>query len=160
VSISLIVTAIYLGGSSAVSKIVAANPGAPGFFEDPGYWVTQAPAFVGMFINGTIDILTLGVLAVVLGNGFFFYIVRYPRFWRMLQALVVTLWLWAFFRRIGFILEFGGVEPSIMDPYILRLILIVVLGLVTISLTFVLTRMLRRRYASFFKRGGSQASGE
>jgi len=161
VSLSLITIAIYLGGSSAASKIVAANPGAPSFIDDPGYWVTQAPAFVGMFINGTIDILTLGVLAVVLGNGFFFYIVRYPRFWRMLQALVVTLWLWAFFRRIGFILEFGDrIEPSIMDPYVLRLILIVVLGLVTISLTFVLTRMLRRRYASFFKRGGSQAGGE
>lgn len=157
-SISLIATAIYLGGSSAFTKILEANPSAPPFIDDPGYWVTQAPAFVGMFINGTIDMLTVGVLALVLGNGFFFYIVRYPRFWRMLQALVVTLWLWAFFRRIGFILEYPEyIEPSITNRYILSLIVIVILGLVTISLTFVLTRMLRRRYASFFKRGGPQA---
>jgi len=156
VSISLIVIALYLGGSSAVTKIVESNPNAPAFIDDPGYWLTQAPAFVGMFINGSIDILTVGAVTVVLGNGFFFYLVRYPGFWRMLQALVVTLWLWAFFRRIGFILEFG-IEPSIVDPYILRLMVIVVLGLVTISLTFVLTRMLRRRYASFFRRGGPQA---
>ncbi|MEM3063699.1 MAG: hypothetical protein QW303_09200 [Nitrososphaerota archaeon] len=113
--------------------------------------MSNVPLLLGIFINRSIDVLIIGIYLLIIGNGIFYYLVRNKNFWRMIQAAVVNIWIWVLLRRVAFIFEFG--ESLIpIESQIIGIILTTIIGVVTITISIISLRILRKRYLHIFKK--------
>ncbi|MCS7129189.1 MAG: hypothetical protein NZ919_00905, partial [Candidatus Caldarchaeum sp.] len=104
------------------------------------------------FISSSIDLIAVSALVIVLSNMIYYYIIRYYGFWRTIHAGVLSIWLWALIKRAGTLLQ----QPqsiSVADTSTFLFILTAVLGVVTLGITFAMTRILRSVYGKQFKKG-------
>jgi len=106
---------------------------------------------VGTFISGSVDLLGVAILIMILSNSIYYIFARDPRFWGMVRAGVLALWLWALLKRTGVILITGS-AGTIEDPQVFLLMMVSILGIVTMTVTLLVTRMLSRMYSKYFKR--------
>ncbi|MCL7395100.1 MAG: DUF373 family protein [Thaumarchaeota archaeon] len=136
----------YIGASSALPK----NVQLPSLSEDFYYWLGMLPTLAGQFVLGGIDLIFVSLLVIVLTYAIYYIILKNMKFWRTVQATVTFIWLWAFLKRVGLVL----VDTSGMTfgPHVIMLLTIGLLGIPALTITFIVTRYLRKAYTPYFKK--------
>ncbi|MEM4374621.1 MAG: DUF373 family protein [Nitrososphaerota archaeon] len=143
--------ALYVGTTAVAEKYNTLHI-QPEMLRDIGYIVSLVPPLVGVFLANSIDLVAVSILVIVISNMLYYLFTRNYRFWRTIQAGVVSIWLWALLKRAGILLESGpSITPS--DPATQLFLITGVMGVVTLGVTFALTRTLVRLYGKYFKRG-------
>ncbi|MEM1946578.1 MAG: DUF373 family protein [Candidatus Caldarchaeum sp.] len=141
----------YLGVTSAYNTYISLNL-TPQQLQDFSVLLATVMKVSGVFISNSIDLIAVSALVVVLSNMIYYYIIRYYGFWRTIHAGVLSIWLWALIKRAGTILQ----QPQSLtagDTSTFLFILTAVLGVITLGITFAMTRMLRSIYGKQFKKG-------
>lgn len=147
----LFVTGIYVGYLTALNSIYARYPNPPDPVTHTWWWLDKAAFIAGVFISGSVDLLAVAILIMILSNAVYYLFARDPRFWGMIRAGVLSLWLWALLKRTGVILITGS-AGTIEDPQVFLLMMVSILGIITMTITLLVTRMLSRMYSKYFKR--------
>ncbi|MCX8200915.1 MAG: DUF373 family protein [Candidatus Caldarchaeum sp.] len=146
-----LLVALYLGISSAYGAVASLNLTADQL-RDPSILLSVTVSLAGVFISQSIDLIAVSALIVVLSNMIYYYIIRYYGFWRTIHAGVLAIWLWALLKRAGVLLQ----QPqaiSVTDSATFLFILTAIMGVVTLGVTFAMTRILRTIYGKHFKKG-------
>ncbi|MCS7133452.1 MAG: DUF373 family protein [Candidatus Caldarchaeum sp.] len=146
-----LLVAMYLGISSAYETFASLNLTSDQL-RDPSIVLSATVRLAGVFIGQSIDLIAVSALIIVLSNMIYYYIIRYYGFWRTIHAGVLAIWLWALLKRAGVILQ----QPqliSVTDSSTFLFILTAVMGVVTLGVTFAMTRILRTIYGKHFKKG-------
>ncbi|MEM4281796.1 MAG: DUF373 family protein [Candidatus Caldarchaeum sp.] len=141
----------YLGVTSAYNTYISLNLTLQQL-QDFSVLLVTVMQVSGVFISNSIDLIAVSALVVVLSNMIYYYIIRYYGFWRTIHAGVLSIWLWALIKRAGTILQ----QPQSLtagDTSTFLFILTAVLGVITLGITFAMTRMLRSIYGKQFKKG-------
>ncbi|MEM4189210.1 MAG: DUF373 family protein [Candidatus Caldarchaeum sp.] len=141
----------YLGVTAAYSTYISLNLTLQQL-QDFSVLLVTVMQVSGVFISNSIDLIAVSALVVVLSNMIYYYIIRYYGFWRTIHAGVLSIWLWALIKRAGTILQ----QPQSLtagDTSTFLFILTAVLGVITLGITFAMTRMLRSIYGKQFKKG-------
>ncbi len=150
-SFLIIMVALYLGIGSIINKVSSILIEVPIEKIDLWFWASNVPLFLGIFINRSIDVLIIGIYLLIIGNGIFYYFVRDKNFWKMIQAAIVNIWIWVLLKRVAFIFEYG--ESLIpIESQIIGLILTTIIGVITITISIISLRFLRRKYLHIFKK--------
>ncbi|MCS7137855.1 MAG: DUF373 family protein [Candidatus Caldarchaeum sp.] len=146
-----LLVALYLGVTASYNAYTSLNL-TPDELQDLGIVLSAALRLGGAFISSSIDLIAVSALVIVLSNMIYYYIIRYYGFWRTIHAGVLSIWLWALIKRAGTLLQ----QPqsiSVADTSTFLFILTAVLGVVTLGITFAMTRILRSVYGKQFKKG-------
>lgn len=151
VTFILIVTGFYVGYLTSLNAIYTRYPNPPDIATHTWWWLDKATFIAGAFISGSVDLISVAILVMVLSNAVYYIFARNPKFWGMVRAGVLTLWLWALLKRTGIILITGS-SGTIEDPQVLLLVMVSILGIVTLTITLLVTRMLSRMYSKYFKK--------
>ena len=69
----------------------------------------------------------------------------------MVRGSVLLLWLWALLKRAGIILVTGA-SGGFENPQIFLLIVTAILGIVAVTITILVTRILRKTYSGYFRK--------
>lgn len=141
-----------VGVGREAADIALQTPSIGTVFDNPVGWIVQVPRLAGSQINNSVDLLAISILILVFGNGMYYLLVKHPRFWRMIQGTVLTVWLWAILRSAGIILQRGALGGGVFNPRILELLSTIGVGLLIVPLIITFTRLLRRRYSWYFRR--------
>jgi len=136
----------YISASSALPK----NAQLPSLSEDFYYWLGMLPALAGQFVLGGTDLIFVSLLVMALTYAIYYIILKNVKFWRTVQATVTLVWLWALLKRVGLVL----LDTSAMTfgPHVVMLLTIGLLGIPALTITFIVTRYLRKAYAPYFKK--------
>jgi len=149
-AVAVSIVALLFGVQAASSKLASLNP-TEEQLHDPSYVLSVAPRLAGAFLTVSIDLIAVSALLGVTSNLLYYFLQRHPRFWRSIQAGVVSIWLWALLKRAGGLLESEAVPPP-TDPAVFLFLFTGIMGVITLGVTFALTRTLRRIYAKQFRR--------
>lgn len=145
---------LYLGLSSTYTTYVSLNLSGEQLL-DPAILLPTALRLSGVFISQSIDFIAISAILVVLSNMIYYYIIRYYGFWRTIHAGVLAIWLWALLKRAGVLLQ--QPQPStITESSTFLFILTAVMGVVTLGVTFAMTRVLRSIYGKQFRKGAAK----
>nr|BAJ49168.1 conserved hypothetical protein [Candidatus Caldarchaeum subterraneum] len=145
---------LYLGLSSTYTTYVSLNLSGEQLL-DPTILLPTALRLSGVFISQSIDFIAISAILVVLSNMIYYYIIRYYGFWRTIHAGVLAIWLWALLKRAGVLLQ--QPQPStITESSTFLFILTAVMGVVTLGVTFAMTRVLRSIYGKQFRKGAAK----
>ncbi len=148
---ALLLVALYQGFMASYKAYTSLNLTAEQL-KDFSVVLTAAMKVGGAFVSNGIDLIAVSALVIVLSNMIYYFIIRHAGFWRTIHAGVLSIWLWALIKRAGIILQ----QPqsiSIYDMPMFLFILTAVLGVVTLGITFAMTRILRSIYGKQFKKG-------
>ncbi len=149
-SLIILLVGIY-SGYIGVSLALPKNVQLPSLSEDFYYWLGMFPILAGHFILGGIDLVFIGLLLVVLTYGIYYIILKNIKFWRTVQAIVTLIWLWALLKRVGMVLSDTS-SATVFSPHVGMLLTIGLLGIPALTITFIVTRYMRKVYASYFKK--------
>lgn len=136
----------YINASLALPKDVQ----LPSLAEDFYYWLGMLPTLTGQFILGGIDLIFISLLLVVLTYSIYYIILKNIKFWRTVQATVTLIWLWALLKRVGLVLL--DTSAAMFGPNVMMLLTIGLLGIPVLTITFIVTRYVKKAYASYFKK--------
>lgn len=150
-SILLLLIGFYTGYISTLKAIEEAYPDAPEFSTHVLWWLDKLPFIAGTYISSAIDIVSIAIFVALLANMIYYLFTRNPNFWLMIRGSVLLAWLWALLKRAGIILVVGA-SGGFENPHVFLLIVTAVLGMATIVMTILLTRILRRSYSRYFRR--------
>ncbi|MEM0349569.1 MAG: DUF373 family protein [Candidatus Caldarchaeum sp.] len=142
---------LYLGLSSSYTTYVSLNL-STGQINDPAILLPTILRLSGVFISQSIDFIAISAILVVLSNMIYYYIIRYYGFWRTIHAGVLSIWLWALLKRAGVLLQ-QPQPATITESSTFLFILTAVMGVVTLGVTFAMTRVLRSIYGKQFRKG-------
>ncbi|PUA31454.1 MAG: hypothetical protein B9J98_06290 [Candidatus Terraquivivens tikiterensis] len=151
-SLCILLIGIYSGYMGALSSLPK-DAQLPSLSENPYYWLGMLPMLIGQFIEGGIDLIFVSLLLVVLTYSVYYVILKNLRFWRTVQATVTLIWLWAVMKRVGMILSNGSLGTT-FGSQMMMLLTVGLLGVPVLTITFIVTRYMRRVYASYFKKAG------
>jgi len=121
-TILLLLMGFYTGYVSTLKAIKEAYPDAPEFSTHVLWWLDKVPFIAGVYISSSIDIIS-----------------------------VLLLWLWALLKRTGIILTVGA-SGGFENPQVFLLIVTAILGMAAMTLTILITRILRKTYSKYFRR--------
>ena len=147
----LLLMGFYIGYVTMLNAIQARYPDAPDFSTHTWWWLDKAPFIIGSYISGCIDLISVAIFVTIFANIIYYLFTRNPNLWIMIRGAVLLLWLWALLKRTGIILTMGG-AGGLEDPQVFLLILTALLGMVTMSVTILITRILRRTYSKYFRK--------
>lgn len=145
---------LYLGLSSTYTTYVSLNLSGEQLL-DPAILLPTALRLSGVFISQSIDFIAISAILVVLSNMIYYYIIRYYGFWRTIHAGVLAIWLWALLKRAGVLLQ-QPQPTTITESSTFLFILTAVMGVVTLGVTFAMTRVLRSIYGKQFRKGAAK----
>ncbi|BAJ50157.1 conserved hypothetical protein [Candidatus Caldarchaeum subterraneum] len=145
---------LYLGLSSTYTTYVSLNLSGEQLL-DPTILLPTALRLSGVFISQSIDFIAISAILVVLSNMIYYYIIRYYGFWRTIHAGVLAIWLWALLKRAGVLLQ-QPQPTTITESSTFLFILTAVMGVVTLGVTFAMTRVLRSIYGKQFRKGAAK----
>ncbi|RLG05607.1 MAG: hypothetical protein DRN61_00170 [Thaumarchaeota archaeon] len=149
--ILLLLMGFYTGYVSTLKAIEEAYPDAPEFSTHVLWWLDKAPFIAGVYISSSIDIISIAIFIAVLANTVYYLFTRNPSFWLMVRGSVLLLWLWALLKRTGIILTVGA-SGGFENPQVFLLIVTAILGMAAMTVTILITRILRKTYSKYFKR--------
>ncbi len=150
-AVATFLVSLYVG-VTGVSEKLAELSIQPEQARDLAFVLSIIPQLVGSFLTNSIDLVAVSILAIVISNMLYYFFTKNFRFWRTIQAGVVAIWLWALLKRAGILLESGPIiTPN--DPATQLFLITGIMGVVTLGVTFALTRTLMRLYAKHFRRG-------
>ena len=147
----LLLMGFYTGYVSTLEVIKAAYPNAPDFSTHAWWWLNKAPFIIGAYITGCVDLISVAIFVTIFANIIYYLFTRNANFWIMIRGGVLLLWLWALLKRTGMIL-ITGAAGGFEDPQVFLLIMTAILGMATMSITILITRILRKTYSKYFKR--------
>ena len=131
----LILVGGYLGGT-----VVADN-----LPTDPSQLFASLPVLIGHFLSGSILLIVIGVSVILSGRMIRGFFERDPRLWRTIVVVVVCAWSYTMFYQASQIL----IDPKVSST---DLVIAIIIGIPSIVAAAFAVFILRRRYASFFKR--------
>jgi len=147
----LFITGLYMGYITTIGAIYARYPNPPDPLTYTWWWLDKMPFLIGSFISGSVDLAAIALLITILANIVYYLFSRNPRIWGAIRGGVLLLWIWALLKRAGVIL-ITGATGGLEDPQVFLLAIIAILGMVTLTVTLIVTRMLRRMYSKYFRR--------
>uniref|UniRef100_A0A7J3G6K1 DUF373 family protein n=1 Tax=Caldiarchaeum subterraneum TaxID=311458 RepID=A0A7J3G6K1_CALS0 len=145
---------LYLGLSSTYTTYISLNLTSEQLI-DPAILLPTVLRLSGVFISQSIDFIAISAILVVLSNMIYYYIIRYYGFWRTIHAGVLSIWLWALLKRAGVLLQ-QPQPTTITESSTFLFILTGVMGVVTLGVTFAMTRVLRSIYGKQFRKGAAK----
>jgi len=147
----LLLTGFYMGYVASLDAIYSKYPNPPDPLTHTWWWIDKIPYIAGSYISGCIDLISIAILITILANIVYYLFTRNPRFWGSVRGGVLLLWIWALFKRAGTILVTGS-TGALEDPQVFMLAVIALLGVFTMTITLIATRVLSRTYAKYFRR--------
>jgi len=151
----LLLMGFYTGYITVLRAIETAYPNAPDFSTHVWWWMEKIPFIIGVYISGSIDVISIAVFVTIFANMVHYLFTRNPQFWTMIRGSVLLLWLWALLKRTGMILVTGA-SGGVENQQVFLLILTAILGVATVSVTILITRILRRTYSRYFRKRGER----
>jgi len=150
-TVLLLLMGFYTGYISTLKAIAEAYPDAPEFSTHVLWWLDKIPFIAGVYISSSIDTIAIGIFVAILANMIYYLFTRNPGFWLMVRGSVLLLWLWALLKRTGIILIVGA-SGGFENPQVFLLIVTAVLGMAAMTITILITRILRKTYSKYFRR--------
>ncbi len=151
ISFILFTIGLYVGYVTTINAVYATFPEVPDPVTHTWWWLDKSAFLAGHFISGSIDLLAVGFLVIIISNAVYYIFSRDQRFWIMVRASILSLWLWALLKRTGIIL-ITGAAGTLEDPQVVLLILVAILGVITMTFTILITRILGRMYSKYFRK--------
>jgi putative membrane protein len=130
----------YLGMASTASAVAKFDP----YPTNVEQWLAHLNDLLGWFIYGSIALIVIGVCVLLSGRAIRWFFERDPRLWRTVAIVVVVAWSWPIFNQASQIL----IDPTF--PYT-GLVIAIIAGLPLTVVAVLVSFLLRRRYARFFK---------
>jgi len=146
-SIIILVAGLSFGFGATARFVGESFPNAPPLSEQPGFWLERLGLLIGIFLGNSVDILLVAALLSTAYNVFYYLYFRSPRVWRMSQAIVFFVFLWALLKSLGNFLRTGE------SLFLVQLVLISAVGLATLATSLILIRTIRTRLSEYFKKG-------
>ncbi len=150
-TVLLLLMGFYTGYISTLRAVAEAYPDAPDFSTHVLWWLDKVPFIAGTYISSSIDTISIGIFVAILANMIYYLFTRNPSFWLMVRGSVLLLWLWALLKRTGIILVVGA-SGGFENPQVFLLIITAVLGMAAMTITILITRILRKTYSKYFRR--------
>ena len=147
----LFITGLYMGYVTIIGAVYAKYPNPPDPLTHTWWWLDKAPFLIGSFISGSVDLAAIAILITLIANIVYYLFSRNPRIWGAIRGAVLLLWIWALLKRVGVIL-IAGAAGGLENPQVFLLAIIAILGLVTLTVTLIVTRILRKMYSKYFRR--------
>jgi len=147
----LFIIGLYMGYITTIDAVYSKYPNPPDPLTHTWWWLDKAPFLIGSFISGSVDLAAIAILITILANIVYYLFSRNPRIWGAIRGAVLLLWIWALLKRAGVIL-IAGATGGLENPQVFLLAIIAILGVVTLTVTLIVTRMLRRMYSKYFRR--------
>ncbi|MEM2198114.1 MAG: DUF373 family protein [Nitrososphaerota archaeon] len=134
VSLILIIVALTTGFQAALNYLQSALSGGPLTFEQV---LPYMGPFIGVLIVSSIDLVAIAAFLNTAYNIFYYYMLKNPRFWRHVQALLIFFFLWIIMRLLGIYLT----SQSIV--YLIQLVLVVLIGFASLLTSITIIRTAR-----------------
>jgi len=139
----LIGIGVYLGFDQAAD--FASNVQPP--IIHPGQLIGTLPKLLGYFLSQSIFLIVVGISIVLLGRAIYWFFEHDSRLLRTADIMVVVVWSSHIFNQASQIL----IDPKL--PYD-TLVFSIIVGIVLAVASVLLTSVLHRQYASFFREKG------
>jgi putative membrane protein len=141
----LILVGFYLGGTAVANAIPKIEPPPTNF----GEWLPYLPTLLGQFIYGAIALIVIGICVLLSGRAIRWFFERDLRLWRTIVIVVIIGLLWPIFDQASRII----INPAFPST---GLVISIIAGLPLIVVAVLVSFLLRRRYASFFRKRGKE----
>jgi len=128
---------VYLG----FTNVKAPDTGFP---IDLGGWLAALPSFGGQFIKGTIDLMVVGIGAILFGRSLRYYFERDSRILRNSALIVSVAWSRWILEATGDILIEPGIGYNIL---VFRIVIGVLIGIASVLIIMIIHRSAK----GFFK---------
>jgi len=115
----------------------------------PGQWIGVLPKLIGYFLSQCIFLIVVGILTVLFGRAIHWFLEHDSRLLRTADIMVVVGWSSNIFYQASQIL----IEPKL--PYD-NLVFSIIVGIVLAVASVLLTSLLHRQYAGFFREKGKK----
>jgi putative membrane protein len=131
-------------GCYQAGAAVASSPTIQPLPADIGQWITVLPRLVGEFISQSIALVVFGVCVILSGRATRWFFKRDPRLLRTIVIVVTCAWSWQIFYQASRIL----IDPTLAYT---GLIAAIVTGILLTVGAVLITFLLHRRFAGFFR---------
>jgi putative membrane protein len=149
--IVLIIVSCYQGGVAATGA-VANPPSGQAPPSDISQWLSWLPSLAGVFIMQSIAFIIFGVCILLGGRAIRWFFERDPRLLRTIVIIVAWAWSWQIFYQASRILSYPLINPPFdPSPVFVQLAAAVLTGVLLTVAAILITILLHRRYASFFR---------
>jgi putative membrane protein len=138
----LVLVGFYLGGVSVAEAIPQLEPPP----VELGQWLSYLPTLTGHFISESILALVIGVSVLLSGRAIRCFFERDSRLWRTIVIVVVVAWSWTIFSQAAQVLISPGKQV-----YEVGLVFTIIIGIPLIVGSALVSFLLHRKYASFFR---------
>jgi putative membrane protein len=116
----------------------------------PSDWIGVLPQLLGHFLSQAVFLAVIGILVVFFGRAIHWFAEHDSRLLRTVDIMVVVAWSWQIFYQVSKIL----IDPAL--PYE-PLVYAIAVGIILAVASVVVTSLLHRQYASFFKEKDKEA---
>jgi len=117
----------------------------PSTFEE---WVMILPRLVGHFISGSTILIIIGICIFFTGRAIRWFFERNPKLLR--AAIIIVTCAWS--QQILYLASQILVEPELAPALQWQLVAAIVIGILLTFLTFLITSLLYRKFADFFRK--------
>jgi len=133
---------VFLGGSQVNSYVASIPPPS-----DFGQWLGLLPRLLGEFISQATALIVIGVCVLLSGRAIRWYFERDPRLLRTIDIMAVVAWSSQIFLHASQIL----INPSSeYTGLVVSMLIGILIGIAALLVTF----LVHRKYAGFFKKKG------
>ena len=140
-------TGVLLIGVGTFQAGAFASPILQPLPENLGQWLALLPRLVGEFISHSITLIVTGVCVTFTGRVIRWFFERDPRLWRTIIIIVTCAWSQQILYQASQIL----IEPTLAYTLQWTLIAAIITGMLLTLAAFMITFLLHRRYAQFFR---------
>lgn len=131
---------LYQGGFEA-STFLGSQTNYPRL---PQQWLAIMPALIGRFVSQSIALIAIGICVMLSGRAIRWFFERDSRLLRTVGIVVTVAWSWQIFYQASQIL----ITPSLtFDTLVYAIVIGILLGVASVLVTMIL----HRKYAAFFR---------
>ena len=131
---------LYQGGFEA-STFLGSQTNYPRL---PQQWLAIMPALIGRFVSQSIALIAIGICVILSGRAIRWFFERDSRLLRTVGIVVTVAWSWQIFYQASQIL----ITPSLtFDTLVYAIVIGILLGVASVLVTMIL----HRKYAAFFR---------
>jgi putative membrane protein len=147
-AIVIVVVSCYPGAIAATDSIAALQPPPSDIWQ----WLSVLPLLAGKFIERSMAFIIFGVCILLGGRAIRWFFERDPRLLRTIVIIVACAWSWQIFYQASQIL----IDPS---AAFIQLAAAALTGILLTVAAILITFLLHRRYAGFFKEKELEVEG-
>lgn len=136
----LIIIGLYQGGFQASNFIGGLNP-MPRLPQD---WLGSLPRILGEFLSQSISLIVIGICVLLSGRAIRLFLEHDGRLFRTVIIVIVVAWSSQIFYETSRIL----IQPALNYE---RLVFAIVIGILLTVASFLITTLLHKMYANFFR---------